>query len=61
METCHTGRIFHHGLNAVPFEDDDPQHITNGITDGVQNILPAREKPIENLMRSAEKLLTVCV
>ena len=35
----HTVRIFHHGLDAVSFEDDDAQDITDRVTDSVQHVL----------------------
>lgn len=37
-----TVRIFHHGLDAVAFEDDDATDVADGITDSVQHVL--REK-----------------
>ena len=41
-------RIFHHGLDSVPFKDNDPQHTADGITHSVQNILDQNGKKERN-------------
>lgn len=40
----HTVRIFHHGLDAIAFEDDNTQDVTNRVTDSVQHVLRETEK-----------------
>jgi len=36
---CPSVRILDHGLDSISFKDDNPQHTTYGIANGVQNIL----------------------
>lgn len=40
----HRLRILHHRLDSVAFKDDDPQHVSNGVAHGVEDLLEQRDQ-----------------